>query len=134
MTRKPVKKPLRKRLPDDIEAEVLTKSARRCTLCFYVKGSLRKKHGQIAHLNRDRTDYRPDNLAFMCLKHHSLYDTTTRQHKNYTLKEVKAARTGLYDAISHGNHLKKQQTPAGREADRQTLSALLETMPLTRTL
>lgn len=124
------KKPARKKTPDDIEAEVLTKSIRRCTLCFYLKGNLKKKHGQIAHLNGDRTDYRPDNLAFMCLKHHTLLDSRTSQHKNYTLKEVKGARGRLYDAIAEGQHLKKadRQAPASREADKQTLATLITTM------
>lgn len=125
-----MKKPRRKKTPEDIEAEVLTKSLRRCTLCFHLKNNLKKKHGQIAHLNGDRTDYRMDNLAFMCLKHHTLFDSRTNQHKNYTLKEVKTARARLYDAIAEGQHLKKpdDQAPAGREADKQTLSTLIATM------
>lgn len=135
-TRKPTKKPPRKKTPDDIEAEVLMKSARRCTLCFYLKGSLKKKHGQIAHLNGNRANYGMDNLAFMCLKHHSIFDSTTSQHKNYTLKEVKAARARLYDAIAQGQHLNKldRQALPGRETDRQTLSALLETMKKSGTM
>jgi len=35
-------------------------------------------------------------LAFLCLEHHSLYDSRTRQHKNFTADELKAARTNLY--------------------------------------
>jgi hypothetical protein len=131
------KKPPRKKTPDDIEADVLRKSVRRCTLCFYLKGNLKEKHGQVTHLNGDRTNYAMDNLAFMCLKHHTLYDSTTSQHKNYTLKEVKAARARLYEAIAQGQHLTPAmggQAPAGRETDRQTLRALLAVMAKSGTM
>lgn len=130
------KKPPRKNTPDDIEVEVLAKSVRRCTLCFYLKGTLKKKHGQIAHLNKERSDHRPDNLAFMCLKHHTIFDSRASQHKNYTLKEVKAARARLYEAIAKGQHLKEpgDQASAGRETDRQTLAVLIATMAETGTM
>jgi 5-methylcytosine-specific restriction endonuclease McrA len=132
------KKPPRKRTPDEIEAEVLTRSLRRCTLCFHLKGNLKKKHGQVAHLNGDRSNYAIDNLAFMCLKHHTLFDSTTSQHKNYTLKEVKGARARLYAAISQGEHLAYKKGTAkpqpGREADAQTLEALIKLMASTGTI
>src|SRR5260370_20044452 len=38
----------------------------------------------------------------MCMPHHSMYDSTTSQHKNYTLAEVEAYRTRLYEAIERG--------------------------------
>ena len=41
----------------------------------------------------------------MCLEHHSLYDSKTKQHKNYTMHEVKSARTKLYDLVAEGKHL-----------------------------
>jgi len=132
------KRPPRKRTPEDVEAEVLTRSLRRCTLCFHLKGNLKKKHGQVAHLNGDRSNYALDNLAFMCLKHHTLFDSTTRQHKNYTLKEVKGARARLYDAIARGKHLSYKKNPSarqpGRETDTQTLDALVKLMTSTGTI
>jgi hypothetical protein len=54
------------------------------------------KKGQIAHLDRRRANSIPENLAFLCLEHHSDYDSTTSQHKNFTIAEVKAARAALY--------------------------------------
>src|ERR1035441_5717735 len=94
----------RKRVPTEIETAVLTKSARRCTLCFLLSGDLTEKPGQIAHLDQDPSNYTEDNLAFMCLVHHSLYDSHTSQHKNYTIAEVKAGRVRLYEAIAQQEH------------------------------
>lgn len=99
-------KPLpRKKTHPDVEAAVLARSARRCALCFHVRGDLSEKHGQIAHLDQDRSNAAEDNLAWLCLEHHSLYDSTTKQHKNYTILEVKASRTRLYDLVAKGDHL-----------------------------
>ena len=99
------KKAHRKRTPPDIETAVLAKSARRCTLCFHLRGDLSEKLGQITHLDDDRSNGAEDNLAWMCLEHHSLYDSRTKQHKNYTIREVKASRAKLYDLVDRGNHL-----------------------------
>jgi len=94
----------RKRIPTEIETAVLARSARRCTLCFILSRDLSEKRGQIAHLDQDPSNSAEDNLAFMCLDHHSLYDSTTSQHKNYTIAEVKAAREKLHKAISQKEH------------------------------
>jgi hypothetical protein len=95
-------KPPRKPVPAKNETAVLTKSARRCPLCYHLNGDLTEKVGQIAHLDGDRTNGAEDNLAWMCMTHHSVYDSTTSQHKNYTLAEVKTLRTRLYEAIERG--------------------------------
>lgn len=115
------KKPARKNTPADVETAVLAKSARRCALCFYLSADLTEKLGQIAHLDGDRSNSAEDNLAFLCLAHHSLFDSATSQHKNYTVAEVKRARSKLYDHLANGKHLK---SPVGRsdlqtELDRQ---------------
>src|ERR1017187_8108433 len=36
----------------------------------------------------DRTNRAEDNLAWMCLPHHSLFDSKTSQHKNYRSEEA----------------------------------------------
>jgi hypothetical protein len=72
----------RKPTPRAIELAVLNRSRRRCALCFYLHNDTREKHGQIAHLDQDPLNFAKDNLAFMCLEHHSLYDSKTSQHKN----------------------------------------------------
>jgi hypothetical protein len=127
MTKEP-----RKPTPPQIELEVLDQSRRRCTLCFHLKGDLSEKHGQIAHLDDNPANCAEDNLAFMCIEHHSLYDSTTRQHKNYTIQEVKTARARLYQAIANGDHITtgspRALPNAGIDTDRQTLAGLVDLM------
>ena len=109
----------------------MAKSARRCALCFHLNGDLAEKLGQVAHLDCDRANSVEDNLAYMCLDHHSVYDSTTSQHKTYTIHEVKSARANLYKLVADGKHL----TPAAAlpyaqaEADKKILRDFLETVP-----
>ena len=94
----------RKRIPEEVEKKVLLDGARRCPLCFHLNGDLTAKHGQIAHLDQNPSNASEDNLAFMCLSHHSEYDSKTRQHKNFKPAEVKVMRSSLYKAIASGMH------------------------------
>jgi len=132
------KKPPRKPIPPDIQAEVLTKSRRRCTLCFYLDGNLEEKKGQIVHIDDNPSNFKMDNLAWMCLEHHSVFDSTNSQHKNYTQEEVKIARGWLYDAIAAEKHLTyKKGDPKpqpGLAADTKTLDALISLMASTGTI
>jgi hypothetical protein len=125
------KKPSRKRTLPDVETAVLANSARRCTLCFHLNGDLTEKLGQIAHLDRNRTNSEESNLAWMCLDHHSLYDSKTKQHKNYTIREVRAARSRLYDLVAEGKHLTPDaaQPYLQAEADKKVLRDFMETVP-----
>lgn len=120
----------RKATPPNIELAVFDKSRRRCTLCFWLEGDLAEKNGQIAHLDDNPANSAEDNLAFMCINHHSLYDSRTRQHKNYTIQEVKQARNRLYEAIARGDHFTKAapQPVRGLEADRRTLERIITQM------
>jgi hypothetical protein len=63
------------------------------------------KEGQIAHLDRDPSNFAEDNLAFLCLPHHDDYDTKRRQTKNLTIPEAKTARDRLYAFIEEGGNL-----------------------------
>ena len=124
--------PPRKPLPPATQLSVFDRSRRRCALCFQLAGDLTEKRGQIAHLDDNRANDDEDNLAFLCLDHHSLYDSRTSQHKNYTMAEVKVARDKLYEAIARGDHLaapvRQAMSNTGMEADRQTLARLIEIM------
>jgi|GEM_PF-1556361 len=94
----------RKHTPAEIEADVLLKSARRCAICYGIHHDLAKKPGQIAHLDREPSNSAEDNLAFLCLEHHSEYDSKTSQHKNYTISEVKKRREALHLAVAKKEH------------------------------
>ena len=124
-----VRKHTRKRTPGPTELSILDKSRRRCALCFQLVGDLSEKHGQIAHLDGDPANVAEDNLAWLCLVHHSKYDSTTSQHKNYTIAEVKSAHTCLYKAIENDEHLTGGKGAAGGiETDRAQLADLVATM------
>lgn len=86
----------RKKVDKKVEAEVLIASRRRCCLCVFLDDYLKPKPGQIAHLNRDRTDSTFDNLVFLCLEHHHLYDSRSNQAKGFNSLEVKTWRDYLY--------------------------------------
>jgi hypothetical protein len=87
--------PERKKIPDNIVAEILVSSKRRCCICVAVRNDATEKRGQIAHLDHDPSNNRIDNLAFLCLDHHDQYDSRSSQSKGYTLEEVKRYRALL---------------------------------------
>jgi len=119
-------KRVRKPVPPKNETAVLTKSLRRCPLCAYIDGDWKEKEGQIAHLDKNPANGAEDNLAWLCLRHHTLYDSITSQHKNYTIAEVKAHRARLYEVIERGQRgtlqipdvLAKSDKQESEEADR----------------
>lgn len=89
----------RKKIPDDIQKEVLVSSRRRCCICYGLNRDIAIKKGQIAHLDGDNENFKLDNLAFLCFDHHDEYDGKTSQSKNFTIKEVKEYRTELYEYV-----------------------------------
>lgn len=86
-------------LPKDVEKIVLTKSRRRCAICFGLDRDARLKPGQIAHLDKSNSNNSESNLAFLCLAHHDEYDSTSSQRKNFTIAEVKEYRDELYTSM-----------------------------------
>ena len=78
------------------EKRVLIASRRRCCVCVYLEGRNDRRRGQIAHLNRDRTDSRFENLVWLCLEHHDEYDGRPSQSKGFTPDEVRHYRERLY--------------------------------------
>lgn len=91
----------RKKVTPATEGDVLVSSKRRCALCFGINEDDSEKRGQIAHVDKDSSNSTSENLVFLCFDHHDAYDSTTRQSKNYTSKEVQYYRNQLY------MHLKK---------------------------
>jgi hypothetical protein len=86
----------RKNAGRKIEERVFIASRRRCCLCVFLNDRNDVRQGQIAHLNRDRSDSRFENLVFLCLEHHNDYDTRTHQSKGFSLGEVRQYRERLY--------------------------------------
>jgi len=89
----------RAQIPEQLQANVLLQSRRRCCICFGLDHDTNVKAGQIAHLDRNNRNRSEDNLAFLCLVHHDEYDSQTSQRKGFTIKEVKAFKEELYATL-----------------------------------
>lgn len=87
----------RKPISPKTQTLVLRQSRRRCCICFGLHRDDSVKKGQIAHLDKDRNNNDPDNLAWMCLDHHDEFDSRPSQTKSFQLAEVKAYRAELYE-------------------------------------
>lgn len=102
----------RKPIPQEIITAVLVSSARRCCLCFGIKGDFEQKQGQVAHVDHNSANPDFDNLAFLCLHHHDQYDSQTRQSKGFTIQELKAYRDLLYREVE-----RCRNSPSGMDAE-----------------
>lgn len=89
----------------DTEAEVLWLSRRRCSICSGIDNNFERQKGQIAHLNKNRSDNRLENLVFLCFDHHDEFDSKTSQSKNFTRKEIIRYRDALYESYKGSNLL-----------------------------
>src|ERR1039457_7517694 len=118
------KKPPRKNIPVDRETAVLINSGRRCVLCFHLNRDLEEKHGQIAHLDGDRTNRAEDNLAWMCLPHHSLFDSKTSQHKRSEehTSELKSPCNLVCCLLLYKKKKKRQEKKHAESVSRQSQS------------
>jgi predicted transcriptional regulator len=94
------------------ETEILTKSRRRCCLCFALNRDWTEKSGQLAHLDRDPSNSVSDNLAFLCLPHHDRYDGRTSQSKGFTADEVKVYRSQVYSFLEQEWQAHRAATPS----------------------
>ena len=91
----------RVKIPPHIRDEVLRRCRRQCCMCFGLRKITDVKDGQLAHLDRDRTNPNVDNLAYLCLECHKMYDTKNNRVQGYTPGEVLYYRDQLYRALGH---------------------------------
>ena len=106
----------RKKIPPAIEAQVLTESRRRCCLCFHLDGETAANlQGQIAHIDRQRSNNVEPNLAYLCMPHHDNYDSKPSQSKGLTPTELRHAKRALYE------HLRADGEASSAEPVRLTL-------------
>lgn len=89
----------RKRIPVDVQTNVLVHSRRRCCICFGLNRDTSLKAGQIAHIDRNSANSAEDNLAYLCLEHHDEYDSRKSQSKGLTPGEIKRFRKELHNAL-----------------------------------
>jgi len=99
----------RKKIPKNIVVDVLTRSRRRCCMCYGLKKDDGIKNGQIVHLDKNSSNNSFNNLAFLCLEHHNEYDSSKSQSKGFTITEAKKYRNELYEKFDYwvGNEKSK---------------------------
>lgn len=104
----------RRRVADKDSDYVLTQSLRRCCLCVYLNNHDKMQKGQIAHLDRDRTNNARENLVYLCFEHHNEYDSRPSQSKAFTHGEVRKHRDRLYarNQKVHSEELGQLEAPA----------------------
>lgn len=102
---------------------VVTACRRRCCLCVFISKVEEEKRGQIAHLNKDASDSKFENLVYLCLEHHDLYDSRTSQSKGYTEIEVRHYRDELHKRYPKSEALEdKALKPTEAVQERSTVS------------
>lgn len=108
-------------IPEAIQTELFTKSGRRCAICFALDNDAAVKAGQIAHLGKDPSNNKIDNLCFLCQAHHDQYDSRTSQTKGFREHEVRSYREKLY--VELPEILTATKRKAGDENNSVNLSA-----------
>ncbi len=94
-----LRKMSRKPISHETQAKILLECRRRCAVCFGLNRDTSIKSGQIAHLDKDSSNNKDDNLAFLCLEHHDQYDSKNSQSKGFTIKEVRGYRDELHQNL-----------------------------------
>lgn len=82
------------------EAAVLVESRRRCALCFGLDGDTTVQEGQLAHIDRNRANAVRENAAFLCTRHHSRYDSQSKQTKGFSPLELQIYQRKLYEYLA----------------------------------
>lgn len=100
----------RKSIPDATQNSILTKSRRRCCLCFWLEGKDEVQKGQIAHLDQNSANPREENLVFLCFDHHDEFDGTPRIAKGLRVDEVRHWRDELYRELEYRFRSVKKRT------------------------
>jgi hypothetical protein len=85
----------RKKIPDDIQAEVIFKSNRECVVC-----NNHKRGDHIHHIDGDNSNYKFENLAFLCVYCHNEASVTGNIIKKLSPKTIIKYRDYKYEVIA----------------------------------
>jgi len=69
-------------------------------MCYKLDSDLSWKHGQIAHIDRNASNNLKENLAYLCQKHHNLYDSKFSQTQSFTPNELLSYKQDLLNHIN----------------------------------
>jgi hypothetical protein len=98
----------RKKIPDNIQADVIFKSNRECVVC-----NNHKRGDHIHHIDGDNTNYKFENLAFLCVYCHNEASVTGNIIKKLSPKTIIKYRDHKYQVIAteRENSLKLFNSP-----------------------
>jgi hypothetical protein len=98
----------RKKIPDDIQAEVIFKSNRECVVC-----DNHKRGDHIHHIDGDNSNYKFENLAFLCVYCHNDASVTGNIIKKLSAKTIIKFRDHKYQVVAtdRENSLKLFNSP-----------------------
>lgn len=98
----------RKKIPDDIQAEVIFKSNRECVVC-----DNHKRGDHIHHIDGDNSNYKFENLAFLCVYCHNDASVTGNIIKKLSAKTIIKFRDHKYQVVEKNreNSLKLFNSP-----------------------
>lgn len=96
------------KIPDDIQAEVIFKSNRECVVC-----DNHKRGDHIHHIDGDNSNYKFENLAFLCVYCHNDASVTGNIIKKLSAKAIIKFRDHKYQVIAteRENSLKLFNSP-----------------------
>lgn len=89
----------RRKVPKDVEIDVLVRCRRRCCMCYGLYKEVGVRNGQIAHLDRDPSNSARENLVFLCFECHDLFDSKTSQGREFSKDEIVYYQDELYKAM-----------------------------------
>lgn len=94
----------RKAIPDNVQANIMEKSAARCAICYGTRMNTNAVYPapgfQIAHIDKNAANSAENNLALLCIPCHSMYDSILRQAKNYKPENIRRWRDQLYADVA----------------------------------
>lgn len=98
----------RKRIPDEVQADVIFKSNRECVVC-----DNHKRGDQIHHIDGDKSNNKFENLAFLCFDCHHEASLTGGLKKKLSAKTIIKFRDHKYQVIAkeRENSLKLFNSP-----------------------
>lgn len=98
----------RKKIPDDIQAEVIFKSNRECVVC-----DNHKRGDHIHHIDGDNSNYKFENLAFLCVYCHNDASVSGNIIKKLSAKTIIKFRDHKYQVVASDreNSLKLFNSP-----------------------
>src|SRR5882757_3343357 len=83
----------------EVQARVLLACKRRCAFCLGLDGDASSKDGQLAHIDRNKSNNSESNAAWLCFKHHNDYDGRPSQGKRLTKGDFLRYRRALFNRV-----------------------------------